>query len=385
MLPMDLSAFGGHGASYASYSSRRSIGEIGVRPSHTRRDTAHASRITAALGVPWQPAQTTRDVDKGCSNETDRTATRNSQQQGARPKQSTSGPRGRSDSRVGAGRTADARTYRQDTRPRRPAYDDDSRSPSRHDSRRRRRSASRTTRRRSTSRKELDLVAIQVAMRETIESAINPIRDRILALEVDREAARDTDREIKAVKDKDKPRRRPKLAGGVDRAVARELKHMGLKNEDSSTSDDSDSDDNDESTGGDISPRVAAAHRHKNAAGKKIRVSGRDLTAENCADAIAPWPHHEVWKGINARGAPYDSLTLVDFVYGFMENVHNEKWKKYRTQMLKYFRDLMEDVKDRPGECSTIRNWHGIFLTLWERGTIKWSSHDGTVTPKTKS
>ncbi len=34
--------------------------------------------------------------------------------------------------------------------------------------------------------------------------------------------------------------------------------------------------------------------------------SGRNMMAENCADAIVPWPHHSVFAGPRMVGALYD-------------------------------------------------------------------------------
>ncbi len=55
--------------------------------------------------------------------------------------------------------------------------------------------------------------------------------------------------------------------------------------------------------------------KNKKSKGKRPKVSGRDLTADNCGEAVAPWLHHAVFKELHMPRAAYNSLTLAEFIY----------------------------------------------------------------------
>ncbi len=221
---------------------------------------------------------------------------------------------------------------------------------------------------RAANRDGSNIHAIESVVVQALQGALSPIQQRLLALE----AGKNTPKKDKQSSQKGSSNRRPRRHTESDDTITRELKRMGIHNRDSSTDTDSDTGSEDNTSGGDISPPTP---RKRNNKGKQF-VSGRDLTAENCADCKAPWPHHMIWKGTNMRGATYDSLDYGEFVFGFMDQADSHKFRRFRKQMMRYFKNFAEDVKDRPGEWAMLRNWHGIFLTLWERGAIKWTSHD---------
>ncbi len=106
--------------------------------------------------------------------------------------------------------------------------------------------------------------------------------------------------------------------------------------------------------------------------GKKIKTSGRDLTADNCAGHPWPWPHFYVWKGFRMRGVEYDALTLGEWVFGFFKQINDPNFKEDHPYMIRYGTSFMQDAIDRPHEWVTLRNMHGVFMTLMERGLITW-------------
>ncbi len=75
------------------------------------------------------------------------------------------------------------------------------------------------------------------------------------------------------------------------------------------------------------------------------------------------------------KGAEYDALNIGEFIFGYMEMMDEERFVKHREDMHFYLNDLMEDLKDRPGEWAVIRSFHGVVLTMMERKTLKWKDH----------
>ncbi len=56
-----------------------------------------------------------------------------------------------------------------------------------------------------------------------------------------------------------------------------------------------------------------------------------------------------------------------------MDQSDEPKYVKDQIAMVHYLRDLMDDYRDRAGDWPVIRGFHGVFLTLLERGSIKWT------------
>ncbi len=100
------------------------------------------------------------------------------------------------------------------------------------------------------------------------------------------------------------------------------------------------------------------------------------MTAECCEDSRAPWPHHSCFKGVNASGAGYESLSQSNFVYGFLDQMDSEKFKENREPMIVFLRELMQDCRDCPGEWATIKGFVSVFLVMLERGTVKWTDRE---------
>ncbi len=80
------------------------------------------------------------------------------------------------------------------------------------------------------------------------------------------------------------------------------------------------------------------------------------MTAKNCGKAIAPWLHHQVFKGQHMRGPSYDNLTQREFIYGCVAQLNNYNYKKDNESMLHYLRDLMDDSRDKHAKWLLIRN-----------------------------
>ncbi|MCP4263105.1 MAG: hypothetical protein GY774_37185, partial [Planctomycetes bacterium] len=143
---------------------------------------------------------------------------------------------------------------------------------------------------------------------------------------------------------------------------------------------DSDSDDdessNDDSTADEATPEKKKKKKDKkNSKGKKpLKKSGRDLTVETCSGHPIPWPHFYVFNTDVMRGAHYDDLTLGEWVYGFLKQTEDPKWKSQKGYMLKYIGEFMDDVKDRPNDWEYLRNMHGKILTMMEGGSLEWKN-----------
>ncbi len=107
--------------------------------------------------------------------------------------------------------------------------------------------------------------------------------------------------------------------------------------------------------------------------GKKVKKSGRDLTAEDCHGCTIPWPHHKVRVGLERRGQKFDKLMVSEFVLGFMRQCKDEKFEKDKEIMHDFLMDLMEDHTDWPEEWENIRSFHSVFLAMVESGEATWT------------
>ncbi len=228
-----------------------------------------------------------------------------------------------------------------------------------------------------------DVGDITDAVTAAVTQALAPLTARVNELERDREGER---RRTRSRRTRSRERRRSREGrrahgkrkeSNADRDVVRELRRLGLnRRAEASGGDSTDADTSTSTTESENTPAKRKTSKPRKEGKKRTYKSGRDMTAEDCEDARAPWPHHRVFKGENMRGAPYDSLDECEFIYGYMALMEDEKWRKDKNAMISYLKDFMEDAKDRSISWTTARNFHGMFLTLLERDSIKWSDSD---------
>ena len=104
---------------------------------------------------------------------------------------------------------------------------------------------------------------------------------------------------------------------------------------------------------------------------KKLK-SERSRTSEDVVKRRVDWPHFNVFKGAARSAAEYDSLTIPEFVYGYLGNLLKSD-VSHHTQlaMLKHLRELMHDATMFPWEG--VRNYHGIVLRLMEHDEVSWT------------
>ena len=104
---------------------------------------------------------------------------------------------------------------------------------------------------------------------------------------------------------------------------------------------------------------------------KKLK-SRRSRTSEDVVKRRVDWPHFNVFKGAARSAAEYDSLTIPEFVYGYLGNLLKSD-VSHHTQlaMLKHLRELMHDATMFPWEG--VRNYHGIVLRLMEHDEVSWT------------
>ncbi len=225
---------------------------------------------------------------------------------------------------------------------------------------------------------------IAQAMEEAMKRALDPIKLKLANLE---EKSKQQDVRKKARKSSHKTQK-----ADSDGATGA-MRNLGLKellspDEEWEEEEDSQTPSSDDSriTIKSPSPRRKSTIRRRRPSnrGKKPKKSGRDMTAENCYRATVPWPHFYVFEGEKMRGVHYDDLTLGEWIYGFVQQMQDEKWEDDKEHMFRYFSRFTEDIKDRPGAWETIRSLHGIVLIHIERGSITWKSRNAIARLRTR-
>ncbi len=107
---------------------------------------------------------------------------------------------------------------------------------------------------------------------------------------------------------------------------------------------------------------------------KGKRSSGRKRTSCDVVKREVDWPHFHVYRGPGRTAAEYDTLTLAEFTYGYLNIVWDimitEEQEK--NAMLTHLRLLMADTMEYG--WSAARNYHGILLQLIEQGRFNWTA-----------
>ena len=60
-----------------------------------------------------------------------------------------------------------------------------------------------------------------------------------------------------------------------------------------------------------------------------------------------PWPHHGVYKGLERRPATFDTLSVQEFVFGYIENIDATP-DEDKAPMLQHIREVMHDAMYNP-------------------------------------
>ena len=111
------------------------------------------------------------------------------------------------------------------------------------------------------------------------------------------------------------------------------------------------------------------AHHNKRGKSRKKR-SGRGRTTEDFVVRDMPWPHHGVYKGPERRAATFDTLSVQEFVFGYIGNIDAAP-DGDKAPMLQHLRELMHDAMYHP--WASVRNYHGVVLGQMEQVVLTWT------------
>lgn len=104
--------------------------------------------------------------------------------------------------------------------------------------------------------------------------------------------------------------------------------------------------------------------------GGKKKKSGRCRTTEDFVVRQIRWPHHGIYKGRERKPATFDTLSVTEFVHGYINNVLSEPSTDVSQCMLIHLRELMQDATDFP--WANVRNYHGVVLGQMEQDQLSW-------------
>ena len=149
----------------------------------------------------------------------------------------------------------------------------------------------------------------------------------------------------------------PASLPGVTERARRELVDIQLASDSSSTSS-SDSD-------------VMVPRRKTKRKSHRVK-SGRGRTTDDFVARRVPWPHHGVYKGQARKAARYDTLSIPEFVFGYLGHAtKHDLPPTTQAAMLAHLRELMHDASIYPWEG--VRNYHGILLGMMEQNELTWA------------
>ena len=102
--------------------------------------------------------------------------------------------------------------------------------------------------------------------------------------------------------------------------------------------------------------------------------SGRGRTTKDFVVKEVAWPHLGVYKGPERQAAEYDTLTVPEFVAGYVGTIVNSDHtlQEETSARLHHLRELMLDAAAYP--WPNIRNYHAIVLTEMEHDRLSWSN-----------
>ena len=122
------------------------------------------------------------------------------------------------------------------------------------------------------------------------------------------------------------------------------------------------------STSSDSDNGVRTHHTRRGKSRKKR--SGRGRTTEDFVVRDMPWPHHGVYQGPERRAATFDTLSVQEFVFGYVGNIDTAP-DKDKAPMLQHLRELMHDAMYHP--WASVRNYHGVVLGQMEQAVLTWT------------
>ncbi len=124
---------------------------------------------------------------------------------------------------------------------------------------------------------------------------------------------------------------------------------------------------------GDFSPSSPRGKKDSNPMDRhpvtKATCSGRDQTAHDVVAHNIAWPHFYVTSTEN-RPAKYDSLTLDEFLFGYLCIHDNEPDPATQRAMFQHLRELMLDMKQHT--WAEVRSFHALVLSKMEAGRATW-------------
>ncbi|CAH1798711.1 unnamed protein product, partial [Owenia fusiformis] len=103
--------------------------------------------------------------------------------------------------------------------------------------------------------------------------------------------------------------------------------------------------------------------------------SGRMRTINDIAKIPVDWPHFYVYRGADCKSATYDTLTVPEFSFGYMEIVNNTENGDIKLRMLEHFQQVM--LHTMHYQWDDVRHCHGVILGKIEQGILTWSSDFG--------
>ena len=111
--------------------------------------------------------------------------------------------------------------------------------------------------------------------------------------------------------------------------------------------------------------------------GKPIRrgkKSGRSRTTKDFVVKEVSWPHFGVYQGRERAPATYESLTIQEFVLGYLIQAKKEKSPKHKDIQMRHLQNLMLDACSYPWQ--NVRNFHAVLLSEMEQDSLTWDDED---------
>ena len=105
--------------------------------------------------------------------------------------------------------------------------------------------------------------------------------------------------------------------------------------------------------------------------GKK---SGRSRTTKDFVVKDVSWPHFGIYQGRERTPATYESLSIQEFVQGYLIQVRKEKSPKHKDIQMKHLENLMLDASAYP--WTNVRNFHAVLLGEMEQDALTWDNLD---------
>ena len=104
---------------------------------------------------------------------------------------------------------------------------------------------------------------------------------------------------------------------------------------------------------------------------KKGKRSGQVRTVEDIVIREVDWPHLNVYRGAARRPVKYGDMTVTEFVYGYLQMIHNPRNRFDKDVMMGILRNIMEDALTYPWD--NVRNFYRVLSSMVEMDRVQWT------------